>query len=55
MNGQMLDYSAQTNSGLIPGDDGNRYNFVGAEWEVSSMRTILCKGRHLLLAHPALY
>ena len=33
MNGQILDYSAQTNSGLIAGDDGNRYNFVGAEWK----------------------
>ena len=33
MNGQILDYSAQTNSGLITGDDGNRYNFVGAEWK----------------------
>ena len=33
MNGQILDYSVQTNSGLIAGDDGNRYNFVGAEWK----------------------
>ena len=33
MNGQILDYSAQTNSGLIAGDDGNRYSFVGAEWK----------------------
>ena len=33
MNGQVLDYSPQTNSGLIAGDDGNRYNFVGAEWK----------------------
>ena len=33
MNGQILDYSAQTNSGVIAGDDGNRYNFVGAEWK----------------------
>ena len=33
MNGQVLDYSAQTNSGLITGDDGNRYNFVGTEWK----------------------
>ncbi len=33
MNGQVLDYSAQTNSGLITGDDGNRYNFAGAEWK----------------------
>ncbi len=33
MNGRILDYSVQTNSGLISGDDGNRYNFVGAEWK----------------------
>ncbi len=33
MNGQILDYSPQTNSGLITGDDGSRYNFVGAEWK----------------------
>ncbi len=33
MNGQLLDYSVQTNSGLITGDDGNRYNFVGTEWK----------------------
>ncbi len=33
MNGQNLDYSPQTNSGLIAGDDGNRYSFVGAEWK----------------------
>ena len=33
MNGQILDYSAQTNSGLIAGDDGNRYSFVGTEWK----------------------
>ena len=33
MNGTILDYSVQTNSGLITGDDGNRYNFVGAEWK----------------------
>ena len=33
MNGTILDYSVQTNSGLITGDNGNRYNFVGAEWK----------------------
>ena len=32
-NGTILDYSVQTSSGLITGDDGNRYNFVGAEWK----------------------
>ena len=33
MNGTILDYSVQTSSGLIAGDDGNRYDFVGAEWK----------------------
>lgn len=33
MKGQILDYSPQTNSGLISGDDGNRYSFLGAEWK----------------------
>ena len=33
MNGTILDYSVQTSSGLITGDDGNRYNFVGTEWK----------------------
>lgn len=32
MKGQILDYSIQTNSGIISGDDQNRYNFTGAEW-----------------------
>ena len=33
MNGQVLDFSIQTNSGIILGDDGNRYDFAGAEWK----------------------
>ncbi len=33
MNEQVLDYSFQTNSGTISGDDGNRYDFAGAEWK----------------------
>lgn len=32
MKGQILDYSVQTNSGIISGDDQNRYEFTGAEW-----------------------
>lgn len=32
MKGQILDYSIQTNSGIISGDDQNRYNFTGVEW-----------------------
>ena len=30
--GQILDYSIQTNSGIITADDQNRYEFTGAEW-----------------------
>lgn len=33
MKGTLLDYSAQQNSGLIAGDDGGRYTFIGAEWK----------------------
>jgi uncharacterized RDD family membrane protein YckC len=33
MTGQILDYSIQTNSGAISGDDGNRYSFTGADWQ----------------------
>lgn len=32
MRGQVLDYSVQTNSGVISGEDGQRYTFSGAEW-----------------------
>ncbi len=35
MRGQILDYSVQTNSGAISGEDGQRYTFSGAEWEGS--------------------
>ena len=33
MLGQILDFSIQTNSGIIRGDDGNRYQFAGSEWK----------------------
>ncbi|TXJ08380.1 MAG: DUF805 domain-containing protein [Acinetobacter sp.] len=33
MKGQILDFSIQTNIGIISGEDGNRYNFVGQEWK----------------------
>jgi TM2 domain-containing membrane protein YozV len=33
MNGQILDYSVQGNSGSITGADGNRYHFAGSEWK----------------------
>jgi len=32
MKGNILDFSIQTNTGIISGDDQNRYNFTGAEW-----------------------
>jgi len=32
MKGQILDYSIQTNTGIISADDQNRYEFIGAEW-----------------------
>lgn len=32
MKGQVLDYSIQDNSGMISGEDGLRYAFVGSEW-----------------------
>ena len=33
MKGTILDFSFQTNSGAIAGDDGNRYSFTGAQWQ----------------------
>ena len=30
--GAILDYTVQTNAGIISGDDGQRYSFQGAEW-----------------------
>ena len=33
MNGLILEFSIQTNSGLISGDDGHRYSFTGVEWQ----------------------
>ncbi|MGA9116052.1 MAG: TM2 domain-containing protein [Bacteroidota bacterium] len=36
MKGQILDYTIQTNSGTITGNDGNRYGFSGADWKGSS-------------------
>ena len=34
--GRVLDYSVQTNSGLISGDDGVRYSFSGTDWRGSA-------------------
>ena len=36
MKGTILDFSIQTNSGIISGDDQNRYTFLGNEWKDSS-------------------
>ena len=35
MNGQILDFTIQTSSGVISGEDGNRYDFVASEWKDS--------------------
>ena len=37
MKGRLLDYAIQTNSGIISGDDGNRYRFTGDAWKESSL------------------
>ena len=39
MEGRILDYSIQTNSGVISGDDGSRYTFAGADWSDSANPT----------------
>lgn len=39
MTGQVLDYSIQTNEGVISGDDHQRYRFAGADWPSSSVPT----------------
>lgn len=33
MKGKILDFSIQTNSGVISGADGERYTFSGTEWK----------------------
>ena len=33
--GAILDYSVQTNTGVISGDDARRYQFEGVEWKVT--------------------
>lgn len=35
MKGKILDFSVNTNSGIISGNDNKRYNFGGAEWKSS--------------------
>ena len=36
MKGTILDFSIQTNTGIISGDDQNRYTFLGSEWKDAS-------------------
>jgi hypothetical protein len=37
MKGTLLDFTVQTNTGVISGDDNNRYHFSGPDWKESSM------------------
>ncbi len=39
MTGQVLDYSIQTNEGIISGDDNQRYRFAGADWPGAAVPT----------------
>ena len=36
MKGKILDFSIQSNSGAISGEDGERYNFDGTDWKENS-------------------
>ena len=37
MKGKILDFSIQTNSGIISGEDNRRYQFTGSEWKEQSI------------------
>lgn len=37
MKGTILDFSVQTNTGVISGDDTARYHFLGSEWKESAL------------------
>ncbi len=37
MKGRVLNYSVQENGGIISGDDGNRYTFVGGQWREQAL------------------
>ena len=39
MKGKILDFSVQSNSGAISGEDGERYNFDGSDWNGDSPPT----------------
>ena len=36
MKGRVLEFSIQANTGIISGDDGQRYTFAGVEWKESN-------------------
>ena len=36
MKGTVLDFSIQQNQGVISGDDGKRYKFTGADWNIKA-------------------
>lgn len=36
MKGKILDFSIQSNTGAISGEDGQRYNFKGEDWNIDS-------------------
>jgi uncharacterized membrane protein YhaH (DUF805 family) len=37
MKGRITDYSTESNSGVIMGDDGNRYQFNGTDWRAGGI------------------
>lgn len=37
MKGKVLDFSIQTSSGIITGEDNKRYPFSGSEWKEQSI------------------
>ena len=39
MKGQVLDFTVQSNSGVITTEEGKRYTFEGAEWKESQLPT----------------
>ena len=40
MKGKILDYDKNTDSGVISGEDGNRYTFSSSEWKSANEPTI---------------
>ena len=37
MNGKILHFDPNSREGIISGDDGNRYRFIGPDWQESSV------------------